>query len=130
MEKQAWIPEVLKGLGMLLMGIALIIFCIRRGKKKIGDAIVLKNKSNRHPYAKELSELPAGETIIVIDINDAGKPICELTDEFAFQIPGKQRNFFILQNVEKFNLQKGKTYEVEKSANGEVVNLIQVAMMF
>jgi hypothetical protein len=130
MEKQAWIPEVFKWVGMLLIGISLIIFSIRRSRKKIDDAVALKSKNNHHPYAKELSELQLGETIIIIDINDEGKPICELTDEFAFQLPMQQRNFFILHNVEKFNLQEGKTYEVGKSADGEELNLSQVAMMF
>ncbi len=129
MEKQVLTLEAIKAVVILLGGIGVIIFSIRSGKRRIDDAAALKNKNNRHPYAKELSELRDGQTIIVIDFNDAGKPIAELVDEFSLQRPQHQRNFFVLQHVEPISLQEGKTYEVERVSNTEIVNLKEVTML-
>lgn len=129
MEKYTWLPEVLKELGMLCIGIGLIMLAVQRNKKRI-DAEVQNRKQHRHPLAKNLDELPTGETISIIDFNDANKPIAELIHEFAFQLPKEQRKFFVLQDAETFDLEKGKTYKVERIGSSEIVNLKQVAIMF
>jgi hypothetical protein len=125
METPVWLFEVIKWLGMFGMIIALIMV-----SKKTNNPKVQKREDYGDLPTKDLEELPTGETIIIISFNDDGKPIAEFTDGFALQLPKEQRKFFVLQNAERFSLEKRKTYEVERIGRAQIVNLRQVAMLF
>jgi hypothetical protein len=125
-----WLPVVLKSLGEAMIGIALLWFVVRQNKKRRKKLIW----GDRHPYQErnlsevKVDDLPEGETIIIVDFTKTKKPIVQFVFEFQKEMNDTEGACFVLVEAERFHLQYGKTYEIEKIGKARIVNLAQVAM--
>ncbi len=82
----------------------------------------------RSPGIRKLIHLPIGETIIVVSYDAEQRPIVQFVHDFQEEMRDREGMCFVLDGAEKFELLKGKTYEVNKADAEGSIFLKQVAL--